>query len=154
MNLNYPFGPLFRALHCCADQMMTAALTELDLTASQGRIMGYIVRRSQPPCARDIEDHFGLTHPSVSGTLNRLEKKGFIEFRPDGADRRCKRIHPLPKGLECHERMMERIRAIERQITGDFTPEETALFRELLTRALTNLGGTPCCPPTKEEPNQ
>lgn len=147
------YGPLFRALHWCTDQMMTNALTKLELTSSQGRIMGYIVRSPHPPCARDIEEHFRLSHPSVSGTLARLEKKGFIEFRPDAEDRRCKRIHPLPKGMECFDRMSEEIRVIENRIVTDFTPEEQEIFHRLLTRALTNLGGTPCCRTHKEETN-
>ena len=153
LSLNYHFGPVFRALHWCTDQHLTTALGKMDLTASQGQIMSFIVRRQQPPCARDIEEHFRLSHPSVSGTLSRLEKKGFIEFRPDANDRRCKRIHPLPRGLQCHQRMIEEICSIEHRITADFTPEEQEVFHTLLIRALTNLGGTPCCPPTKEEPN-
>lgn len=148
------YGPLFRVLHWCTDQMLNQALAEMELTSSQGRIMGYIVRSSLPPCARDIEEHFRLSHPSVSGTLARLEKKGFIEFRPDESDRRCKRIYPLPKGMECHDRMSEEIRNIEGRIVADFTPEEKETFHRLLTRALTNLGGAPCCRTMKEEPNQ
>ena len=148
------YGPLFRVLHWCTDQMLNQALAKMDLTSSQGRIMGYIVRSPQSPCSRDIEEHFQLSHPSVSGTLSRLEKKGFIEFRPDEADRRCKRIYPLPKGMECHDRMSEEIRGIENRIVSDFTPEEKEIFYRLLTRALTNLGGTPCCRPIKEETTQ
>ena len=34
----------------------------------------------------------------MSGILSRLEKKGFIELRPDPADKRCKRIYVLDKG--------------------------------------------------------
>ena len=153
LKLNNPIGPIFRSLHWCTDQLLTNALAQMDLTASQGQIMGFLVRSPRPPCSRDIEEHFHLSHPSVSGTLGRLEKKGFIEFRPDEADRRCKRIYLLPRGLQCHEHMLTQILAIEERITADFTPEERELFHSLLLRALTNLGGTPCCPPIKEEPN-
>lgn len=144
------FGPRFRLLHWCTDQIMNDALAQMDLTASQGRIMGYLARQSAPPCAHDIEVHFHLSHPSVSGTLSRMEKKGFIESRADNHDRRCKRIYILPKGLECHERMMQVIRGIENQITQDFTESDCACFSALLDRAIHNMG-IHCCPPQKEE---
>lgn len=145
------YGPRFRVLHWCTDQLMSAALSQLDLTSSQGHIMGYIAHQKEPPCSRDIEEAFHLSHPTVSGLLRRLEKKGFIQFRPDEVDRRCKRIHILPKGIECYERMTQAIDSIERQIAADFSPSECEQFARLLDRAITNLGGNPCLPPFKEE---
>ena len=138
------YGPRFRVLHWCTDQIMNDALAKMDLTASQGRIMGFLVRQPDPPCAKDIEAHFHLSHPSVSGTLNRLEKKGFIAFFPDEVDRRCKRIRILPKGVECHERMERVIAGIEQQIVSGFCAEEQAQFSMLLDRAIKNMGCGPC----------
>jgi DNA-binding MarR family transcriptional regulator len=130
---------------------MSNALASMDLTAAQGHIMAYIIHRPAPPCARDIEEAFQLSHPTVSGLLTRLEKKGFIEFRPDENDRRCKRIFPLPKGLELHETMHQTIARTEAEMVKDFTPEEQELFAQLLQRAIRNLGGHPCKRKSKEE---
>jgi len=143
-------------LHWCTDQSMTSALEEMDLTASQGRIMGYLAHRADPPCPRDIEEEFHLSHPTVSGLLSRMEKKGFLELRPDENDRRCKRIHILPKGYECLDTMHQTILQNENRLVRDFTPEEKDLFFDLLSRAITNMGGSPCHPhpKPKEEPNQ
>ena len=151
--MKYHYGPRFRILHWCTDQIMTDALTKMDLTASQGRIMGYLAHRTDPPCARDIEEHFHLSHPSVSGTLNRLEKKGFIAFAADDTDRRCKRIHILPKGIECHEQMEQVICGIEQQVVQNFSPEEQAQFSRFLNRAIENMGCA-CGPCLKEEHSQ
>lgn len=145
------YGPRFRALHWCTEQIMSAALAEMDLTSAQGHIMGFIVHQKTPPCSRDIEEAFHLSHPTVSGTLSRLEKKGFIEFRPDETDRRCKRIYVLSKGMRCHERTFQTIRSIEQQVVTDFTPEERKLFSQFLDRAISNMGGSPCLPLNKEE---
>ena len=92
------FGSRIRILHHCMDQTMTNALADMDLTAAQGQIMAYIAHCPTPPCARDIEEEFHLSHPTVSGILSRLEKKDFLVFRPDEKDHRCKRIYLLPKG--------------------------------------------------------
>ena len=147
------YGHYARILHWCTDQAITSALAQMDLTASQGHIMGYLAHRDQPPCSRDIEEAFRMSHPTVSGLLSRLEKKGFIEFRSDETDRRVKRIFILPKGRECLELMHNTIQQTEAQLVRDFTPEEREQFTNLLTRAIHNMGHSPCKRKHKEEPN-
>ena len=142
--LNQHYGYLLRVLHWCTDQSMTAALETMDLTASQGHIMAYLAHQSQPPCSRDIEAAFQLSHPTVSGLLQRLEQKGFIEQRSDPEDRRKKRIYVLEKGRQCHQLMHDTIKENEQRIVRDFSPEEQAQFAALLSRAITNMGGSPC----------
>ena len=145
------YGHLLRHLHSCTDQAMSNALASMELTAAQCHIMGFITHRDQPPCARDIEEAFRLSHPTVSGLLSRLEKKGFIEFRPDENDRRCKRIYILPKGLELDETVHKAIQANEAQLVSGFTEEEKQQFYQFLERAIRNMGGNPCKRKHKEE---
>ena len=146
------YGHYIRLLHSATDQAMTNALASMDLTAAQGQIMGYITHSKQPPCPKDIEQAFHLSHPTVSGLLSRLEKKGFIEFRPDENDRRSKRIHLLPKGRELDETMHQTILSTEARLVQGFSKAELDQFHDLLTRALHNMGGYPCKRRQKEEP--
>lgn len=148
------FGHYVRILHWCTDQRMTQALMHFDLTASQGPILGYIAHRKSPPCSRDIEEEFNLSHPTVSGLLSRLEKKDFIQLQPDETDRRCKRIYLLPKGREFTERIHRTILEIETQMVQGFTEAEIEQFCTLLGRAITNMGGDPCHRKHKEEPTK
>lgn len=152
--LEYQYGHYLRILHWCTDQAMTAALETMDLTAAQGHIMAYLVHQEQPPCPRDIEKAFHLTHPTVSGILCRLEQKGFLELRTDPQDRRCKRIYILPKGWECHELMHNTIDRNEQRLVEGFSPEERQQFSALLQRAIANMGGSPCCRENKEDKGQ
>ena len=152
--LEHPYGHLVRILHWCTHQSMTVAMESMELTAAQGRIMGYLAHQKQPPCPRDIEQEFQLSHPTVSGILSRLEQKGFLELRTDPMDRRCKRIYVLPKGKECQELMHSTILANEKRIVDGFTEEEQKQFAALLQRAITNMGGSPCSPKLKEEKTQ
>ena len=152
--MRHRYGPRFRVLHDCVDQAITGALAEMGLTAAQGHIIGFLSRNAQPPCPKDIEQAFRLSHPTVSGLLNRLEKKEFIQLRPDPEDKRCKRIYLLPRGEQCHQRIVETINTTEVNITQGFTPEEQDAFSQLLDRAITNMGGKlhrPCHP--KEDSN-
>lgn len=145
------YGHLIRILHWCTDQTITAALEEQELTSAQGHIMGYLSRQTKPPCPRNIEEVFHLSHPTVSGLLSRLEQKGFIRLYPDPDDRRCKRIHLQPKGLQCHDTMHRIIQENENRMVRDFTPEEKEQFASLLQRAIANMGGGPCQFHSQEE---
>lgn len=148
------YGHLARVLHACTGQTMTAALAQMELTAAQSHILCYITYRKSPPCARDIEEAFQLSHPTVSGILSRLEQKEFIEMRPDALDRRCKRIYIREKGLEVDEIMHQTVRSTEERMVQGFTEEEKAQFTDLLCRAIDNMGGNPCKRKHKEEPQE
>ena len=128
-------------------------MEKMDLTAAQGHIMAYLAHAEQPPCPRDLEAEFHLTHPTVSGLLSRLEQKGFVELRTDPEDRRCKRIYVLEKGILCHELMHQTILETEQRIVDGFTPEEQALFSAFLQRAIRNMGGDPTPRRFKEDNN-
>ena len=141
-------------LHCCTDQAMTAALAQMELTAAQGHVMAFVSHAPQPPCPHDIEVAFQLSHPTVSGLLRRLEKKEFLELRPDPQDKRCKRIYILPRGEKCNRHMHASMEAIEEQLVRGFTQQEREQFTQFLDRALSNMGGTlrrPHHPTPKEE---
>lgn len=146
------YGHLIRILHWRTDQTITDTLEKMGLTASQGRVLGYVAHHPEPPCPRDIENDFHLSHPTVSGLLSRLEQKGFLQLRTDPEDRRCKRIYLLEKGKACQTQIHQRIHQHEAQLVQGFTPEEQAQFASLLQRAIENLGNCPC--KTKEEPNE
>ena len=130
---------------------MTQSLAEMDLTASQGSAMAFISHQSQPPLAKDFEETFDLSHSCASGILSRLEKKDFIRFQVDPQDKRCKRIYILPKGQQCHAHMHKTMDRINQQMVQGFTPEEQALFSQLLDRAIANMGNKHALPLSKEE---
>lgn len=138
-------------LHSCTDQVMTNTLADMELTAAQGHIIAFVAHHGPPPCARDIEQAFQLSHPTVSGLLTRLERKDFIEQRPDPSDRRCKRIFLLEKGRQCLSVMDQTIRQTEHRIVQNFTPQEQELFSQLLNRAIENMGGNLPHPKFEEE---
>lgn len=149
--MQWHFGPRLRTLHWCTDQAVTNALSDMELTSAQGRIMGYLGAHAQPPCAKDLEEVFHLSHPTVSGLLSRLERKGFIELRPDENDRRCKRIYILPKGHECNDKMHQTICNNEARLVQGFTDAEKEQFSAFLDRAIANMGGARCKHRHKED---
>ncbi len=137
-------GHRIKQLHTLTGQRLGKTLEQLDLTPAQSHVLRYLVEhRGQDPCSRDVEEFFSLTHPTVSGILSRLEAKGYVAFRLDQEDRRCKRIHVTEKALTCHAQIRIRIENLEEEMVRDFTPAERTTFAGLLDRAIRNLGGEP-----------
>lgn len=136
---NKHLGHSVKKLHFLMDQLMNRKLQELDLTYAQGHVIGFLRWAKEPPCARDIETAYGLSHATVSGILSRMESKGFIGQTPDPHDRRIKRIGLLDKGTACSESIWRHIEESEGIMAEGFTPEELELFRMFLSRAISNL---------------
>lgn len=147
------YGRRIRVLHRWIDQTMNDTMAQMGLTAAQGHIMGFLSHEKEPPCSRDVARALELSHPTVSGLLARMERKGFLQLRQDPRDRRARRIYLLPRGMECVAHIEEVIRANEQRMVRDFTEEERQRFMEYLDRAIVNMGGSPCSPhhPKEEE---
>lgn len=141
-NTQEHLGHSVKKLHFLMEQTVNRQLLELDLTTAQGHVIGYLTHAAEPPCARDLETTYGLSHATVSGILSRMEGKGFIEIRPDPRDRRVKRIYLLEKGTACSMEICRRIHETERIMEEGFSPGELTLLRSLLKRAIQNLSET------------
>ena len=128
-----------KMLHFLMDQWVNCELAEYDLTSAQSHIVGYLTYHEGPPCARDLERFFGLSHPTVSGLLRRMESKGFIEIRQDSADRRVKRIFLTEKGCDCSKRIRSNALETESRMVTGFSEDEKELFLSFLQRAVDNM---------------
>ena len=145
-------GHYLKTIQIRMEHLMNSRLQELELTSAQGHIIGYLAHAKQPPCARDIEKFFGLSHPTVSGLLSRMEAKGFVELRPDAEDRRMKRVVLLEKGMACSRQIHRCILENDRKMMAGFSPEETELFLQMLGRVIENMSdGAESSDPIRKE---
>ena len=130
-----------KRLSVLACQRISQTLGDLDLTPAQSRgVMRLVSTREDPPCQRELEEFFSLSHPTVSGILSRLEEKGYLQFAQDPTDRRRKRIVATEKAMVCAHRTKAVLEGIEEQMLLGFSPEEREVFSQLLDRATKNLG--------------
>ena len=145
-------GRCFRIIHQALAQRIQHEHEALGITSTQGYVLGYLTRRQKngetPIYAKDVEQHFGVKHSTVSGVLQRLECKGFLQFEPDDTDRRCKKILLTNKALKIHEQILSHIRATEEVLYRGMTIEEQDTFTALLQKVMVNItGGETDCPP-------
>lgn len=133
-------GMRVRILGQLIKQAIDRKLTALDLTGQQSFVLRYLSEHGEEPVyAKDIEKRFNLTHPTVSGIIQRLEAKGFLAAEPDSDDRRCKRVVLTPKARECQKEIWQHIQWVERTMVSGMTPEEEQTLTELLELACENL---------------
>ena len=143
-------GHRMRVLSQALCQNMDRTLTTLDLTAIQSLILRYL-ETSEPTVIypKDIEKRFSLTHPTVSGILQRMEDKGFLQLQTDPDDHRCKRVVRTEKAVRCQQAICQHISESERIMTAGMTDEEISLFLRLMDRAIDNMKKLD----NKEDPN-
>ena len=108
---------------------MNEGLKKYDLTKTQRDILGYLhFTDKNPVIQKDIEEHFHISNPTVTGILNRLEQKGFIERKQSLKDKRVRTI-VLTK---LDNRNQVKIKKISMIFHGFYCtlkiPEEKALF--------------------------
>ena len=136
-------GPQLRYLNNRITQYMDQQFLALDLTSTQSFILHHLsLHENEAMYPKDIEKRFHLTHPTVSGVLQRLEAKNFIVIEPDRADRRCKRIRLTDRARRCDEAVGQAFETLERLMCSGMSEEEQQTLLRLLDLASANLRST------------
>jgi DNA-binding MarR family transcriptional regulator len=82
-------GRIRRALR----RPLEAEIAAGGLTLPQTAVMRVVVRRNGLSL-KELSREVSLAHSTVSGIVDRLERRGMIQRRPDPADGRTSRIYP------------------------------------------------------------
>jgi MarR family transcriptional regulator, organic hydroperoxide resistance regulator len=108
--------------------------------------------RGQPSMLRALWEADGVTHSSLAGQLNkspatitktvkRMEKAGFVERKPDPRDERLSRVYLTAAGRDVQAAVEQVWQDFEMQAFAGFSPEEMATLRGLLGRVCLNIKG-------------
>lgn len=71
---------------------------------------------------------------TISGLLDRLVKDGWVERRPDVADRRSLRIYLTPYAIQHREAILKLFEKTNKKCLNCFAPEEWRQMQEFLHR--------------------
>jgi DNA-binding MarR family transcriptional regulator len=83
---------------------------------------------------RSLAEAMGIARNNVSLIIDELEKKGLVERRINGADRRARELYLTPRGKELRRRTQPKIRAANDRILAPLKTAEQKHFIELLIR--------------------
>ena len=87
------FIKLIKTLKKDMDIKLNQILSRTDITCSQYYVLAYLKEhKNETVNQKDIEDEFELKNPTVTGLLDRLENKGYIERQRSIEDSRRKNI--------------------------------------------------------------
>lgn len=90
---------------------------------------------------KDVEKEFQIRRSTATGTLQILEKNGFILREPVKQDMRLKKLVPTEKAKGVRQHILENIRYIEALLMRDIPEEKLTICREVLEQMSANLSG-------------
>jgi len=95
-----------KMLNTAVERILNQEMAEFGLTYTQTTVIGYLLENSdRDVCQKDIEYSLGLTHPTVSSILRRMEAVGIIRTETQAADRRYKKITLTEKAIRQREQI-------------------------------------------------
>lgn len=113
-------------------------MENLELKPSQAGIL-FALNSDGKLSQRELAEKIGITPPSMTVALKKLEEKGFILKEPDEKDQRIIRICLADKGKSCVDDIKRVTDDMEKVIYQGITQEERMLFRRLLLQMRQNL---------------
>ena len=119
------------------DKMANPILVDYDLTASQCRILKFLfLQQNQSARIVDIEKECAITHPTVLGLLDSLEKKGFILKITNPKDARSKLISLTPKAKDMQHELEIVVAKIDHAWVEHLSEQERKELQKLLQKLL------------------
>ena len=87
----------------------------------------------------ELGAHLHVSAATISNTIKRMEKAGFVERRADAEDDRVSRVYLTDAGRNIQNEVQRLWQAFEMQALDDFTIDEVTLFQTLLEHLYHNL---------------
>ena len=89
----------------------------------------------------ELAENLMIQPATVTNMLQRLERGGFVERRPDTEDHRISRVYTTEKGRDMEEVVQEKWSQLEQEAFVGLSVEERILLRRLLLQVYQDLGG-------------
>lgn len=122
------------------DTMITRGLTVECVTASQGRVLAYLMSRDgEMVSQKDIARHLGVSHTTIKGIVRRLEQKGWVTTAFNSEDGRLKNVYLTEACRKVHKIIRQQIDVIESTLLEGVSEEECSRMKVLLMQMYNNV---------------
>jgi DNA-binding MarR family transcriptional regulator len=118
--------------------VLTKAAADHDLSLTQLRVLAILRDRRLRMTA--LADYLGLEKSTMSGLVERAERRGLVERAPSTTDGRAVDVFLSPAGAELAQRLHARIERSLSPMTGQLAPSEQRRLQTLLERLLGSHG--------------
>ena len=128
--------------HACKlhRQRAEVLLTEIGLHVGQEMLLSGLWER-EGLTQTELAEQMMIQPATVTNMLQRLERDGVVERRPDIEDQRISRVYTTEKGRDMEKALEEQWSQLEQESFGGLSVEEKVLLRRLLLQVYQNLGG-------------
>ncbi len=122
------------------DTMITRSLALERVTASQGRVLAYLMSYDgETVSQKDIERHLGVSHTTAKGIVQRLEQKGWVTTAFDSKDGRLKNVYLTETSRGVHKSILRQTGVIENALLDGVPEKDRRLLKNLLRRMYDNV---------------
>jgi DNA-binding MarR family transcriptional regulator len=112
----------------------TRMAERVGLGATEEKTLG-LLGKFGPLTAGEIAARTGLTTPSVTGLLDRLESKGMVQRVRDPHDRRRVIVEPNQERLAEFDQLFHSLQETFREVLDIYSDEQLATIADFLTRS-------------------
>lgn len=129
-----------KMLNTAIERIMNREMSDLGLTYTQTTIIAYLIENSESDvCQKDIEYNLGLTHPTVSSILSRMELNGWITTDIMPRDRRYKKITLTDKARNLSGEINPKYQRVKEKLFEGVSPAQRELMNVTIKMILKNV---------------
>lgn len=130
-------GPRAMFLSRLLKKSFNEAVAQQGLFSGQEEILFSIVNEGGITLSQ-LAAKTSVSAATISVSVKRMEKNGFIEKKPDSLDARIIRLYPTEKARLAPERIKEHMDALEDTMSKGMTSEQREQLSDLLDMAIDN----------------
>ena len=110
---------------------MTEKLSVFEITPVQYAVL-YCLWEKDKKSPKEIAERLKLENSTISGILERMEKKGLIERSISKEDRRFIQVLLTPKGASLEEEVLAAVEEVNSEVLSIFSDEESEVLKARL----------------------
>jgi MarR family 2-MHQ and catechol resistance regulon transcriptional repressor len=121
------------AIYRTAVKRLNSRLSEDKISFSQFSMLRAIGKFGPMPMNK-LGDHMLVAPANITGLVDRLERKGYVERRRDRNDRRLLKIELTERGRRIHDKVIEQFWTYVRNVFSSLSENERMVLLGLLAR--------------------
>lgn len=130
----------FKSVANCYNNLLTQHFEALGLTASQGEVLLCLYQTAAFPVqTTDLLQIFQISPSSLSGTLRKLEEKGYISYAREQEDNRRKEITLTKKAISAQTLLETKMRSLEDAVYQEIEDSDCIAVHQTLETILQNI---------------
>lgn len=141
MNCDMDHIPTFGLMGLMLHRMMNRTRSmyqEFDLNRSQASVL-FSLHQKKSMSQKELAVQLNMTPPSITSTIQKMERSGYISRKPDQSDQRIMRLELTGKGESCIQTVKMIADQMEEMLFRGMSAEEKILFRRFLMQINDNL---------------